>query len=57
MFSLGPFTVHWYGFMMALSFLTGCYLLIKNGVKEGLNEEALWTLCVLWWSGDLQGPG
>lgn len=46
LFSLGPVSIHWYGLMMALSFIIGSYLLIKNGVKKGINEEALWALCV-----------
>jgi phosphatidylglycerol---prolipoprotein diacylglyceryl transferase len=47
MFTLGPLAVRWYGFMMALSFALGSYLIIKNGSKKGMDPDALLVLCAL----------
>ena len=46
-FSLGPLVFRWYGLMMALSFIVGGYYLIKNGVRQGIDEERLLTLFIV----------
>jgi len=40
-FTLGPFTVRWYGVMMAVTFLCGTYFILKFGKECGLTEEQL----------------
>jgi len=35
-FKLGPFSVHWYGIFVALSFLVGSYYLLKMGKRRAL---------------------
>lgn len=47
MFSLGPLTVRWYGFFMAVSMAIGIYYLVKNGVRQGMPEDALYNVALL----------
>lgn len=47
MFEIGPLSVRWYGFFMALSMGAGIYLLAKNGRERGLPEEALYNAALL----------
>ncbi len=40
-FTIGPFTVRWYGVMVAVSFLIGTYFILKNGKERGYTEDQL----------------
>lgn len=44
---LGPFTIRWYGAMMALSLGIGYYFLLIGGRKRGLNEDFLSSVSLL----------
>lgn len=46
-FTLGPLSVRWYGLMMVIAFILGGYYFIKNGVRQGLDEERLTTLLLI----------
>ncbi len=46
-FKLGPFSVHWYGIFVALSFLVGSYYLLKMGNKKGLDEDFILNLAMI----------
>jgi phosphatidylglycerol---prolipoprotein diacylglyceryl transferase len=46
-FTLGPLVFRWYGLMMVISFMVGGYYFIKNGVREGLDEERLLALLII----------
>ena len=46
-FKLGPFSVHWYGIFVALSFLVGSYYLLKMGKKKGLDEDFILNLAMI----------
>jgi len=48
---LGPVPIHAYGFMMAMAFITGMYLLRRQASKEGINPDiigdgAFWALII-----------
>ena len=38
-FSVGPFTVHWYGLIMGTAALVGLWLAIREGRRHGLDSE------------------
>ena len=40
-FSIGPFTIRWYGLLFALSFIVGFQIMIKIFKKEGRSEDDL----------------
>jgi phosphatidylglycerol:prolipoprotein diacylglycerol transferase len=41
---LGPLTVHTYGLLLALAFITGIWLASRNAAKAGLNPDSIWNL-------------
>lgn len=45
-FSLGPFTLHTYGLMMALALLSGIYIAGRLAPRVGLAREMVWNLGV-----------
>ena len=45
-FSLGPFTLHTYGLMMALALLSGIYVAGRLAPRAGLAREMVWNLGV-----------
>lgn len=47
MFQIGPLSVRWYGFFMAVSMAVGMYYLVKHGVARGLSEDALYNTALL----------
>src|SRR5690606_11642231 len=47
MFQLGPLTVRWYGFFMAVSMAIGIYYFIKHGTGRGLPEDALYNAALV----------
>ncbi|HEX6990095.1 MAG TPA: prolipoprotein diacylglyceryl transferase [Bacillota bacterium] len=47
MFTLGPLTVRWYGFFMAVSMAVGIYYLVKHGSARGMSEDALYNVSLL----------
>ncbi len=55
LFSIGPFTVHGYGLMMAIAILTA-YLLVERGAKKrGMNEDRIFMMAVWAVAGGLLG--
>lgn len=48
--AIGPFTVYSYGLMLALAFITGQYLAVRQAKQEGLEPEKIFNflfLCVI----------
>lgn len=43
-FHLGPFTVHWYGVMVALAFLAGLWTASRRSLREGIPSEKILDL-------------
>ncbi len=43
-FSLGPFSVHWYGLMYVVGIIVGLLVAIPYGKSKGLTEDHLWTV-------------
>jgi phosphatidylglycerol:prolipoprotein diacylglycerol transferase len=43
-FEFGGLTIHWYGVMVALGFLSGLWLASRQGAREGLGAEAVLDL-------------
>jgi len=41
-FKLGPFTVHWYGVLLALGFLVGLWTAGRRGLRVGVAPEKVW---------------
>jgi phosphatidylglycerol:prolipoprotein diacylglycerol transferase len=41
LFRIGPLAIHSYGVMLALSFLIGIYLAVRNGKKRGIKEDEI----------------
>lgn len=41
LFKIGPFTLHTYGLLIAIGFISGILLAIHNGKKEGIAKEAI----------------
>ena len=39
LFSIGPFTIHTYGFFVALGFLTGLTITVRIGKSEGIDQQ------------------
>lgn len=46
LFSIGPFTVHGYGLMMAIGILTAYFLVERGGKKRGMDENKIFNLAV-----------
>lgn len=46
LFSIGPFTVHGYGLMMAIGILTAYYMVEYRGKKKGYDENQIFWLAV-----------
>ncbi len=44
LFRIGPFAVHSYGVMLALSFILGIYVAVKKGEKRGIDGDAIVNL-------------
>ncbi|MBN2364775.1 MAG: prolipoprotein diacylglyceryl transferase [Calditrichaeota bacterium] len=44
LFRIGPFAVHSYGVMLALSFILGIYVAVRKGEKRGVNGDAIVNL-------------
>ncbi len=44
LFRIGPFSVHSYGIMLALSFLIGIYIAVKKGEKRSIKSEEIVNL-------------
>jgi len=40
-FELGPFTVRWYGVMMAIAFIAGLWTASRRGLREGIAAEKI----------------
>lgn len=55
LFSIGPFTVHGYGLMMAIGILTAYFLVERNGKKRGMDENKIFMLAVWAVAGGLLG--
>jgi phosphatidylglycerol:prolipoprotein diacylglycerol transferase len=47
MFTIGPFAVRWYGFLMSLSVLMGFYYYLKYGRRLGYDEDDLYNLAII----------
>lgn len=45
-FTIGPLAIRWYGLMMAISFISGGYFIIRDGKKKGLNEDDLLNMFI-----------
>ena len=41
---IGPVTIHMYGLMIALGFLSAYYLCVYRGRRRGLSEDILWGI-------------
>jgi len=41
LFKIGPFTLHTYGLLVALGFMAGIILAIRNGKREGIAKEKI----------------
>lgn len=46
LFSIGPFTVHGYGLMMALAILSAYYMVEYRGKKRGMNGDKIFSMAV-----------
>lgn len=44
---LGPFSIHWYGVFMAISFLIGAYYLYTMARKSGIEEDFILNLSII----------
>lgn len=55
LFSIGPFTVHGYGLMMALAILTAYFLVERGGKKRGMDENKIFNLAIWAVAGGLLG--
>jgi phosphatidylglycerol:prolipoprotein diacylglycerol transferase len=44
LFRIGPFAVHSYGVMLAISFIVGIYVAVKNAEKRGIKGEEIVNL-------------
>ncbi len=53
--SIGPVTIHMYGLMIALGFLSAYYLCVRRSKKFGLSEDILWGILVCAMVGGLAG--
>ncbi len=40
-FQLGPFTIHWYGVMMAIAFISGLWTAGRRGLRDGIPVEKI----------------
>ena len=43
-FQFGPFTIHWYGVMVALAFALGLWTASRRGLRDGLAPESILDL-------------
>jgi len=48
LFKLGPFSVHWYGFLMVVGGLLGFYLILQLAKRYKLNQKFFHDL-LIWW--------
>lgn len=55
LFSIGPFTVHGYGLMMAIAILTAYYMVEYRAKKKGLDYEKIFPLAIWAVAGGLIG--
>ncbi len=55
LFSIGPFTVHGYGLMMAIAILTAYYMVEYRAKKKGLDYEKVFPLAIWAVIGGLAG--
>lgn len=55
LFSIGPFTVHGYGLMMAIAILTAYFLVERGAKKRGIDEDKIFTLAIWAVAGGLLG--
>lgn len=55
LFSIGPFTVHGYGLMMAIAILTAYYMVEYRAKKKGMDYEKVFPLAVWAVAGGLLG--
>lgn len=55
LFSIGPFTVHGYGLMMAIAILTAYFLVERGAKKRGMNEDNIFMMAVWAVAGGLLG--
>lgn len=46
-FKIGPFSVHWYGIFMAISFVVGAYYLYTMAKKSGIDEDFILNLSMI----------
>ena len=46
LFSIGPFTVHGYGLMMAIAILTAYYMVEYRAKKKGMDYEKIFPLAI-----------
>ncbi len=44
---LGPVTIHTYGLLLAVAFITGIWLASRNARKHGLNPDSIWNMGLL----------
>lgn len=47
LFSVGPFEVYSYGLMLAVAFIVGIIIVTREAPKQGLDEDAIFTLSLL----------
>ncbi len=45
-FSIGPFTIHWYGLIMGTAALVGLWLAIREGRRHGLDSEVFLDMMI-----------
>lgn len=55
LFSIGPFTVHGYGLMMAIAILTAYFLVERGAKKRGIDENKIFNLAIWAVVGGLAG--
>ena len=46
LFSIGPFTVHGYGLMMAIGILAAYFMVEYRAKKRGMAEDAIFNMAV-----------
>lgn len=55
LFSIGPFTIHGYGLMMAIGILTAYYLVERGAKKKGMDYDKIFNLAIWAVAGGLLG--
>lgn len=46
LFSIGPFTVHWYGVLIVLGAVAGAFVATKEAARRGEDPDHVWNLLV-----------